>query len=113
MSIHSNVVGGLSANIATRHEPSSGEEVAHCPRDELGLSTNIKYPPVLRSVVCSASMPVSRFRKSTILHVANRPRFGCYWQVPMEAYWGLLMPTVISVSTWLPISSVLSACYCL
>jgi hypothetical protein len=45
--------------------------------------------------------------------VANRPRFGCYSQLPTGAYWGLLMPTVISVSIWLPVSSVLSACYCL
>jgi hypothetical protein len=44
--------------------------------------------------------------------VANRPRFGCLVE-PTGAYWGLLMPTVISVSTWLPVSSVLSACYCL
>ena len=41
--------------------------------------------------------------------VKNRPRFGCYSQLPTEAYW----PTVISVSTWLPVSSVLSARYCL
>jgi len=30
--------------------------------------------------------------------------------LPRVAYWGLLM---ISVSIWLPVSSVLSACYCL
>jgi hypothetical protein len=32
---------------------------------------------------------------------------------PAEAYLGLLMPTVILVSIWLPVSRVLSACYCL
>jgi hypothetical protein len=48
-----------------------------------------------------------------IWSVASRPRFGCYSQVPTGPYWGLLMPTVISVSTCLPISSLLSACYCL
>jgi len=32
---------------------------------------------------------------------------------PVEAYSGRLMPTVISVSIWLPLSRVLSACYCL
>ena len=31
--------------------------------------------------------------------VANRPRFGCYSELPMVAYWGLLMPAVISVGT--------------
>jgi hypothetical protein len=38
-----------------------------------------------------------------------------YWGLlgPAGACWGLLMPTVIPVSTWLPVSSVLSACYCL
>jgi hypothetical protein len=35
--------------------------------------------------------------------IANRPRFSCYSQLPTE---------VISVSIWLPVSSVLSACYC-
>jgi len=55
--------------------------------------------------------------------VASRPRFGCYSQLPTGAYWGLLgpneayrglpMPTMISVSIWLPVSSLLSACYCL
>jgi hypothetical protein len=45
--------------------------------------------------------------------VASSPRFGCYSQLPTGAYWGLLGPIVISVSIWLPISSVLSACYCL
>jgi hypothetical protein len=51
--------GTLGEHRETRHEPSSGEEVEHCPRDELGLSTNIKYPLVLGSVVCSAS--IARF----------------------------------------------------
>jgi hypothetical protein len=32
---------------------------------------------------------------------------------PTGAYWGLLMPTVILVSIWLLVSSVLSACFCL
>ena len=44
------------------------------------------------------------------------PRFGCLegpTEVPTGAYWSLLEPTVISVSIWLPASSVLSACYCL
>ena len=31
----------------------------------------------------------------------------------MGAFWGLLMPTVISVRTGLSVSSMLSACYCL
>jgi hypothetical protein len=58
-----------------------------------------------------------------LVSVTNRPRFGRYSQLPSEAYWGLLgltgaywgllRPTVISVSTWLPVSSVLSASYCL
>src|SRR5271167_223693 len=44
--------------------------------------------------------------------IANKPRFCCYSQLPTEVYWGLLMPTVISVSTLLPASSLLSVCYC-
>jgi hypothetical protein len=36
-----------------------------------------------------------------------------YPPLPTEAYRGPLMPSVISVSVWLPISSVLSASYCL
>src|SRR5271155_554430 len=61
--------------------------------------------------------------------VVSRPRFGClegptgaYWSLlePTGAYWSLLEPAgacwgllMISVSIWLPASSVLSACYCL
>lgn len=30
--------------------------------------------------------------------VANRPRFGCYLRLPIGAYWGPPMSTVISVS---------------
>jgi hypothetical protein len=41
--------------------------------------------------------------------VVRRPRFGYYSPLSTEAYWGPLMPTVISVSIWLPVSSVLSA----
>jgi hypothetical protein len=37
----------------------------------------------------------------------------CYSQLSTKAYWGLLMLIVISVGTRLPVSSVLSACYCL
>lgn len=44
--------------------------------------------------------------------VTNRPCFGRYSQLHPEAYWGLLMLAVISVSTRLPVSSVVSACYC-
>jgi hypothetical protein len=36
-----------------------------------------------------------------------------YSPLPTGPYWGLLMPTVMSVSTWSPVSSGLSACYCL
>jgi hypothetical protein len=43
----------------------------------------------------------------------SRQRFGCYSPLPTGAYWGLLMPIVILVSVWLPVSSVLSVCYCL
>jgi hypothetical protein len=50
------------------------------------------------------------FAIPVIQDVVNRPRFGCYSQLPTGACWSLLM---ISVSTWLPVSSVLSACYCL
>jgi hypothetical protein len=45
--------------------------------------------------------------------VASRPRFGCYSPLPTWACWGLLGPTVMLVSVWLPASSRLSACYCL
>jgi hypothetical protein len=45
--------------------------------------------------------------------VENRPRVGCYSKLLTEAYWSLFMHTVISVSIWFPVSSVLSACYCL
>jgi hypothetical protein len=44
-----------------------------------------------------------------LVSVTNRPRFCRYSQFPSEAYWGLLW----SQSIWLPVSNVLSACYCL
>ena len=50
--------------------------------------------------------------ETKVKDVVSRPRFG-YLEGPTGAYWGLLGPTVISVSIWLPVSSVLSACYCL
>jgi hypothetical protein len=36
---------------------------------------------------------------------------GAYWSLlePTGAYWGLLLPTV---SIWVPVSSLLSACFC-
>ena len=49
------------------------------------------------SRLCIQSIDI-RYERS----VANSPRFGCYLQVPTGPCWGLLMPTVISVSTWLP-----------
>ena len=64
----------------------------------------IMFRPFLiyNQALCSELLPV--------IIVASRPRFGCL-EGPTEVYWSLLMPTVISVSIWLPVSSVLSACY--
>jgi hypothetical protein len=36
---------------------------------------------------------IERHLLRTLPDVANRPRFGCYSQVPTGPYWGLLMPT--------------------
>jgi hypothetical protein len=43
-----------------------------------------------------------------LIPVSSRPRFGCYSPLLTEVYWGLLVPSVVSVSIWLPVSSVLS-----
>jgi hypothetical protein len=53
-----------------------------------------------------------------LLCAADRFAYSWLWKLlrigrVSVAYWGVLMPTVISVSTWLPVSSVLSACDCL
>src|SRR4051794_24494060 len=70
---------------------------------------NVSVPQVLPSAVPD----IQREEAAAVASVVNRPRFGCYSQVPIGGYWGLVVPTMISVSTWLPVSSVLSACYCL
>jgi hypothetical protein len=50
---------------------------------------------------------------SFMQRVASRPRFNYYSPLPTVAYWGLVGPTMMTVSVWLSASSRLSACYCL
>jgi hypothetical protein len=62
-----------------------------------------EYRPALALLVVLRMGRVSVATRGCLLGATG----GCW------AHRGLLMPTVILVSIWLPVSSVLSACYCL
>jgi len=70
-------------------------------RQELKTMPGKEHPDTLRIAPQMHQTAVLRIGRVSV----------CYSQLPTEAYRAILMPTVISVSTWLPISSVLSACY--
>jgi hypothetical protein len=69
--------------------------------------------PVEGSLAWTAWFTGTFNRGAGHLHLERVPVVAAFRLLLAVAYWGLLMPTVVPVSIWLPVPSGLSACYCL
>ena len=118
-----------SSQLATREKQRLLESLLGIPQGEIGVENDRRYVifhdmgklDIIETKISLAPFPQCRIQvigiaifASSLLRI-GRVSVATHSRLwgPTGAYWGLLVPTMISVSTWLPVSSVLSACYCL